>query len=151
MELCEGSQRHPPPPLSACHRSRASVESWLCRLLQALPKIIAFLSSPSLHYNQNRKKNPPKHISHMISREKVNDVMASAGNPVNASRFLSTCKSTVLGLPQAPCSPWHIAQSCCSSFIQQPSSDHASSFPAEKALIKTGRQRYSLAPGIMCA
>lgn len=135
------------------------MESWLCQrnpsffpchLLQALPNN-CFPFQPQPPLSSKQKKNPPKLISHMISREKLNDVMASAGNPVNASRFLSACKSTVPGLPQAPCSPWHVAQSCCSSFIQQPSSDHASSFPAEKASIKTGRQQYSLAPGILCA
>lgn len=68
----------PPPPLSICCRSRASVESWLCQrnpsffpchLLQALPKIIAFLSSPSLHYHQNRKKIP-LNLSHTWSVER---------------------------------------------------------------------------------
>lgn len=156
MELCEASQCHPPPSLSVCTR-RASMASWPCqRHPSFFPSSCKFCQKSWLSFpapasvSIKQKRNFPKHISHMINREKLKNVMASAGNTVNASWFLSTYKSTGQGLPQAPCSPWHVAQSCCSSFIQQLSSDHASSFPAEKASIKTGKQQYSLAPGILC-
>lgn len=121
-------------------------------LLQALPKILSF-PGPAFTTSKTRQKeiHLPKHISHVFSKEKLNDVMASASDPVIASHcvwFPSAYKALCSLLP-APHSTLfnHAVRLLCSGPAESPCRFF---FYRKKTLVKTRRQQYRLAPEIPC-